>query len=202
MVDEIKERTVYVLTRKNKADDDDTDIYVGSTSLPLWKRSCCHKQRAKNFIEIGCSKNNRLYVRMNEIGLENWEILPLLARTCSKKEICEVEKNWVRILMADLNTYSPITNKKEYQAACYENNKDAIKAYYEKNKDAIKEYKAKYRGNNKDAIKEYKAKYRKKNKEVKRYYCEICGVACKDNYNLKKQFDTLKHSYAWLDSLD
>ena len=135
----IKERTVYVLTRKNKADDDDTDIYVGSTSLPLGQRLQTHRSDAQR---IG-NENNRLYVRMNEIGLENWEILPLLARTCSKKEICEVEKNWVRILMADLNTNSPITNKKEYQAAYYEKNKDAMKeyqaAYYEKNKDAMKE---------------------------------------------------------------
>ena len=93
--DEIKPRIVYVLTRKDKADDDGTDIYVGSTSLPLEKRFTLHRQRAKNFIEDGCSGNNRLYVRMNEIGLENWEVLPLLARMCGIKTIREVEKNWV-----------------------------------------------------------------------------------------------------------
>ena len=48
--DEIKERIVYVLTRKNKADDGNNDIYVGST------------------------ENNRLYKRMKEVGLDNWEI--------------------------------------------------------------------------------------------------------------------------------
>ena len=66
--DEIKNRTVYVLTRTNKADDDDSDIYVGSTSKPLERRLAGHIQLAKNFIERGCSENNRLFVRMNEIG--------------------------------------------------------------------------------------------------------------------------------------
>ena len=99
--DKIKNRTVYVLTRKDKADDDDTDVHVGSTSLRLGKRFTHHKYSAKNFMERGCSENNRLYVRMNEIGVENWEVLPLLARTCYKKDIYEVEKNWVRILNAD-----------------------------------------------------------------------------------------------------
>ena len=28
MSDEIKQRIVYILTRKDKADDDDTDIYI------------------------------------------------------------------------------------------------------------------------------------------------------------------------------
>ena len=48
----------------------------------------------------------------------------------------------------------------------------------------------------------YQRRYRKNNKETKRYNCELCDVAFKDNYNLKKHFDTLKHSYAWLNSLD
>ena len=38
MADEIKESTVDVLTRTNKADGDDTDIYVGSTSQSLKER--------------------------------------------------------------------------------------------------------------------------------------------------------------------
>ena len=168
--DEIKPRIVYVLAHKDKADDDDTDIYVGSTSLPLERRFVLHRHTAKNFIEVGCSENNRLYARMNEIGLENWEVLPLLARTCSKKDIYEVEKNWIRVLRADLNTNSPITNQKEYQAEYRKNNKDAIRQYHEKNKDAIKENKAKYYENNKNAIKAYQAEYRENNKDVIKKY--------------------------------
>ena len=83
---DIKQRIVYVLTRKNKADDDDADMYVGCTSVSLKRRLHCHRSRAKNFIKCGFKENNRLYKRMNEVGLGNWEILPLLGRTCGKKE--------------------------------------------------------------------------------------------------------------------
>ena len=72
-------------------------------TLPLEKRFAHHKYNAKNFMRRGCNENNRLYVRMNEIGLGNWEILPLLSRMCGIKTIREVEKNWIRILKADLN---------------------------------------------------------------------------------------------------
>ena len=197
---EIKQRIVYVLTRKNKADGDDTDIYVGSTSKPLNDRLCCHRCDA---IRPGY-ENNRLYARMNAIGLGNWEILPLLSRTCDIKTIREVEKNWVRILGADLNTYSPITNKKEYNALYYINNKDALKEYhalyYKNNKEAISQQQAAYRKNNREKISQYIAAYYENNKETisqkqaarqentrreKRFYCGTCGVACVSDHALK-----------------
>ena len=37
------------------------------------------------------------------------------------------------------------------------------------------------------------SKYFKRNKEMRRYYCELCGIACKDKYNLNRHFDTYKH---------
>ena len=79
--DEIKNRTVYVLCRKDKPEDG-TDLYIGSTSQPLKERLRCHKkdaQRLKN-------GNIRLYKRMNENGLENWKIIPLLTFACDKKQ--------------------------------------------------------------------------------------------------------------------
>ena len=109
MSEEVKERTVYVLTRKNKADGDDSDIYVGSTSRSLEQRLCCRRCDA---IRPG-NENNRLYKRMREVGLENWEILPLLSRTCGIKTIREVERKWLGVIQADLNTLSPITSKEE-----------------------------------------------------------------------------------------
>ena len=39
---EIKNRTVYMLCRTDKTEDDGTDIYVGSTSKSLEKRLCEH----------------------------------------------------------------------------------------------------------------------------------------------------------------
>ena len=51
-------------------------------------------------------------------------------------------------------------------------------------------------------IKGYDRERKKHNKEVKRYYCDVCRIACSDSHKLKRHFDTLKHSYAWLNSLD
>ena len=113
MSNEIKLRIVYVLTRKNKADADDTDLYVGSTSHRLGKRLYQHLYNSENFIKRGLSEDNRLYKRIREVGLENWEVLPLLSRTCDVKTIRELERKWVRILGAGLNSYLPITSKEE-----------------------------------------------------------------------------------------
>ena len=107
----IKNRTMYVLTRINKADNDDTDIYVGSTSLLLNQRLYTHRCDAKK----QRYKNNRLQKRMREEGLENWEILPLLSRQCGVKTMNGLVRKWIGVLQADLNSQKE--HKKEYDAA-------------------------------------------------------------------------------------
>ena len=104
----IKQRIVYVLTRKNKADGDDTDIYVSSTSNPLSHMMCNHRCVG---IRTGY-ENNRLYKRMREVGLKNWETFPLLSRTCDVKTIRELVRNWIGVLQADLNSRD---GQKEYR---------------------------------------------------------------------------------------
>ena len=99
-MNEIKERTVYQSVRTDKPNDG-TDIYVGSTSQPLKKRLVCHRSHAKI-----C--NSKLYTRMDEVGKYNWKIIPLLTYPCDKKTICEFEKEWIKVLDADLNTFSPL----------------------------------------------------------------------------------------------
>ena len=85
---------------------DGMDIYVGSTSLSVKDRLRCHMSHAKRY-------NSILYKRMFEVGIYNWEILPLLIYICNQKEICEFEKNYVELLKPDLNTVSPSdTNNK------------------------------------------------------------------------------------------
>ena len=49
---------------------------VGNTSKPLEKRLYNHRSAA---IRTG-NENNRLYIRIKEVGLGKWEILPLLGR--------------------------------------------------------------------------------------------------------------------------
>ena len=45
MADGIKNRTVYMLCRKDKSEDDGLDFYVGSTSQTLEQRLSGHRER-------------------------------------------------------------------------------------------------------------------------------------------------------------
>ena len=81
MSNEVKNHTVYMLCRVDKTGDDGTDVYVGSTSQTLGQRLSGHKKHAQNPINGG----NRLYKWMNEVGLQNWEMVPLLTFACDKK---------------------------------------------------------------------------------------------------------------------
>ena len=70
---------------------------------------------------------------MREVGLQNWEILPLLSRTCALKTIRQLEGKWIGVLRADLNTRLPIREeetREEYHANYYEANREAIREYY------------------------------------------------------------------------
>ena len=93
-------RTVYLLKRTDKKYDG-TDIYVGSTSLPLPIRLNDHRAHSKI-----CS--SKLYSRMDKVGPQKWGIVPLaVIPRCTKAEIKNVEKIWVGFLNPDLNTFSP-----------------------------------------------------------------------------------------------
>ena len=188
--DEIKKRIVYMLRRT----DGGNEIYIGSTSIPLKKRYMVHMYNAKNFIRRGYSGNNRLYARMNEIGLGNWRISPLVSRMCDMKTIREVEKNWIRILKTGLNTISPIREEETLE--------EYMAAYYGKNKEKILQQRAVYRENNRDLVRQCVLNSQMKNIESKKYYCDVCGLACRDNYALEKHLDTLKHSYNYMNSVD
>ena len=194
MSSEIKQRVVYVLTRTNKADDDDTDIYVGSTSKPLKIRLRGHKNDATR----AGNENNKLYTRMRATGIQNWEIFPLLQRTCDIKTIKELERKWCKILGADLNTALPILTHEErgqYQASYQAD-------YYESNKEAISKRQADYYKANKEAISKREADYREANKQGKRYYCKLCDKAFSIDQGLQRHLKTEKHFWKYIYSVD
>ena len=173
----IKRRTIYCISNGiNK--------YVGSTARALSERFAEHKYNAKTLRD---SVNNKLYKRMNDVGLDAWKIIPLLVLNCSKEKIRHFEKKWMQILDADLNTYSPLRTEEE-------------------NKQREKEQKAKYYKQNSEKIrqqqKEYNLLYFEKNIQEKRFYCSTCDKAFRDNFNLNCHLDTLKHAYANLNSVD
>ena len=88
----------------------------------------------------------------------------------------------------------------------YKNNKMFIKHrkadYCKENKDAIKQRHADYYKKNKDTYLQWQVKYREKLKKEKRYYCDVCDLACGSKIDLKKHLSTLKHFYTWLKSVD
>ena len=154
----VKKWTVYCIPKK--IPDDNYDVYVGSTCKPLSKRFIEHKLRSK----IKPDKDSRYLKRLAEVGSDNWVIKLLFVNTCSKKEIRQFEKKWIRILDADLNMISPILDDERY--------------------------------------KHQMIKLRKRNLEEKKYYCEVCEKPFQCNWSLNRHFDTLKHQFTYLNSLD
>ena len=172
MSSEIKQRFVYVLTRTNKADDDETDVYVGSTSLSLRQRLWMHRYGVKR-------SNSKLYERMRTVGIYNWEIIPLLQRTCDKKTIRELESKWYKIMNADLNTISPVFDF-----------------------DNKKKYNANYHKENKERISQQKVNYRKKNKQDKIHHCEVCDISFGYNKDLQRHLKSRGHFRKYIYSVD
>ena len=190
MSDEIKNRTVYMLCRKDKKEDG-AYIYIGSTARPLGERLREHKKRARKFKMLGYSEDNKLFTRMNDVGIMNWKMVPLLTFACDQKTIFEFEKQWIDIIGADLNIRSPITDRKEYEAS-----------YYIENKEGIRRRHVDYYKNNKQVILQQCKGYREFNVQNKVHHCVVCGKSFGYKKDLGKHYKTLKHSNEYMDSVD
>ena len=141
---EVKSHIVYCITKIKK--DENYDVYVGSTSQSLAERLRKHKVKARsNLPEYA---NNKFYNRILSVGLDAWEIKPLLVLECDRNEICKFERKWVELLEADLNTNSPFQTEDEYN----EYQKEYQKHYYEQNRDEIRQKQANYYEQNKSEI--------------------------------------------------
>ena len=163
MSDEIKNRTIYMLCRKDKTEDDGTGLYIGSTTRPLgeWLRK--HKKRAREFKMLGYSGDNKLFTRLNDVGLMNWKMMPLLTFACDKKTIFEFEKQWIGLIGPGLNTILAITDRKEYKAV-----------YPKVNKEAVGRRGVNYYKENKQVILQKQAGYRKFNVQNMIHHCDVC----------------------------
>ena len=86
------------------------DVYVGSTTQPLSKRM--DKHRAK-FRQVKY-KNNQLYKKMNDIGLEHFYIQLIEKCECNDvEELRAVEKDWIKKI-GNLNVRVDGRTKAEY----------------------------------------------------------------------------------------
>ena len=105
MSDGIKLQTIYMLKRIGGAAN--KDIYVGSTSLPLEQRFSLHKYNAKNFMDRGYNGKNLLFSRMLEVGVDNWEIIPLQVTDADRNTARAFELAWYNFYKPDLNSQVP-----------------------------------------------------------------------------------------------
>ena len=135
---EIRTRTVYCLTKQTP--DENYDVYVGSTSKSVGERLRLHKSSAKQKQK----ENFKIYQRMNEVGLDNWKIVPLLTLKCTQNEIRAFERSWFEVLEADLNLISTLTTVEEKKL------KDAER--YRKDRERILKNCAAYRERNREQI--------------------------------------------------
>ena len=129
--------------------DDNNLIYVGSTIQPLYKRWNDHKKRYNK--EKNKEYNKLLYVKMREIGIDNFYIELYEDYPCEKKEeLNRKEGEFIRQL-GTLNTVIAGRTPKEY---------------YDDNKELISEKGRQFRDEHKDEIKKRHQIYKKKNKEM------------------------------------
>lgn len=186
---------IYVL--RNKCDD---EIYVGSTTQPLYKRLYEHKSR--------CNKkcNFKLYQHMRKIGIDNYYIELYEDYSCDNiEQLRRREGEVMRELNATLNTNIAGRSDKEYQEAnkdklkayrqAYrEANKDKIKAYRKDNRDKIRQREKAYREVNKAKILEKQKEYREANKEKWKAYEKAYREANKDKIKAyrKKYYEAHK----------
>ena len=196
-------RTVYLI--HNKKSETGKDSYVGSTSQRLERRLAAHRYRSL----LPGNENNKLYRRMLEVGLKNWEIVPLLTLECTRDEIRAFERNWDVLLEADLNSILPMITAEELRrrnAEYYANNRKEIRKqqaeYRENNRKEIRKQQAEYREKNRETIRERAVVHREKIKESKKFFCETCEVSFVCRKDQRNHNQTLKHQFAFLNSLD
>ena len=118
-------------------------------------------------------------------------MVPLLTFACDKKTIFEFEKQWIGLIGPDLNTRSPITDRKEYEAG-----------YYIENKEEIRRRHANYYNENRQAVLQKCKGYREFNMQNKIYHCDICNHSFGYKKDLESHLSTLKHSNAYMNSVD
>jgi hypothetical protein len=141
---------------------DNSLIYVGSTTQPLYKRWDNHKTNKKD-TEISKKVNG---------DWDNWYIELLIDHPCENREqLVRKEGEYIRSI-GNINKNVAGRTRVEYKVECKdkiieynEKTKEQKKEYREKNKDKINEKKKLYREQNKEKIAEKNKKYREKNKE-------------------------------------
>jgi len=119
---------IYIIKSNNNE-----NIYVGSTTIPLIDRWRTHKNDYKKY-------NNKLYNYIRENGgIENWYI-ELYEEICvnNKEELRTKEREIIQ-LIGTLNKNNPISTQEEKRNYQKQYHKQYQKVYYETHKEQIKQ---------------------------------------------------------------
>lgn len=139
---------------------DDTLIYVGSTTQPLYKRWGGHKVISRN---EKC-KNILIYTKINN-DWDNWYIELYETCPCNSSEELRRREGQVIRLIGTLNSRIAGRTMKEY----YQNHRqelvEKMKEYNKNHKQEIANYQKEYQQNHKQEIAEYQREYRKNHKQ-------------------------------------
>ena len=100
-----KLHTIYMLKRIGGTVEKDT--YIGSMSQTTQNRLKNHQYCALHLKERGC-ENNILLNRVLEVGLNNWEIIPLQVTETDRNTAHAFELAWYNFYKPDLNSQVPI----------------------------------------------------------------------------------------------
>ena len=166
---------------------DDALIYVGSTTQPLCKRMVEH--RSKHDKAQSDSFTKPLYVKMRELGVENFFIELYKDFPCERKEQLEKEEGDI---IRQIGTLNRVIAGIRYR----ENTNDYNKTYWQENKETLRESNKIYRSENRERIKEIDRQRYLKNKEKyqEKVMCD-CGVLI-TKYSLSNHMKTQKHKNA------
>ena len=163
------------------------DIYVGSTTQPLYKRISVHRSHAK-YEHYAARRKSKLNNFFREFGLacENHIVL-LESYPCNtKEELFARERHWIEELNPTLNQQIPSRSYEEYcQTEHYKQLKQKWDATYRaRHLDRIQEYDRQRRRSE-----EYKAKKREKYRENEREkrQNEEYKAKRRERYRLKKE---------------
>ena len=178
-----------------------TDLYVGQTT-DIKARKHHHKHSCN--CENNKNYNNPVYKFIRENGgFTNWDMIVIDSQSCiDSQEAHTIERHYVEILFATLNTNIPSrtytewreTNKdiiKEKRALFYEENKDRIREehaiFYQENRERIRKEQAIFYQENRERIRGEQSIYTQANKSNKRAYDLLYKEANKDKIReLKK----------------
>ena len=150
---------------KKKDDDDNENVYVGSTN-DIKQRKRAHKKICNNPNLKGYNMKVYQYIRENG-GWDNFVMDVILAYPCnSKKELVKREDEIMCEIKSNLNNIRAKRSIKEWRIDNRDKIKERDKKWYEDNKDKVLEKNKKYRELNKEKRSE------KRSEKIK---CDICG---------------------------